>query len=186
MTSIIDDEFQDFMAARWPALVRTAYLLTGSHHGAEDLAQTALTRAFVKWHRVRGSDDPAAYVRQIMVRCHADQFRRNRVREWLTTHLPDVAAPSQETSREQREALMQALRRLPARQRAAVVLYFFEDMSHAQVATALGTREGTVRSQLSRALAKLREDGLLAGLTGRSVLDHLPPSVPTLTGKDGR
>ncbi|MFD0633607.1 sigma factor [Catenulispora yoronensis] len=88
-TSSADDEFRDFMAARWPALVRTAYLLTGSHHSAEDLAQTAMVRAFVKWARVRASDDPAAYVRQIMIHCHADQFRRRRVAEWLTARLPE-------------------------------------------------------------------------------------------------
>ncbi|MFF3062606.1 SigE family RNA polymerase sigma factor [Streptomyces sp. NPDC057909] len=187
MTSTIDDEFQDFMAARWPALVRTAYLLTGGHHGAEDLAQSALARAFVKWHRVRDSNDPAAYVRQIMIRCHADQFRRSRVREWLTAYLPDTAAPSDETSRDQREALVEALGQLPARQRTAVVLHFFEDMTHAQVATALGTRESTVRSQLSRALAKLRQDGLLAELTGRAAVVPLSPPAPIhSTGKDGR
>ncbi|MFI8829367.1 SigE family RNA polymerase sigma factor [Streptomyces sp. NPDC053431] len=187
MTSTIDDEFQDFMAARWPALVRTAYLLTGSHHSAEDLAQSALARAFVKWHRVRDSHDPAAYLRQIMIRCHADQFRRSRIREWLTSHLPDTAAPSHETSRDQREALIQALGKLPARQRTAVVLHFFEDMPHTQVAAALGTQESTVRSQLSRALAKLRQDGLLIELTGRTSLASLSPSTPIhLTGKDGR
>ncbi|WP_432190373.1 SigE family RNA polymerase sigma factor [Streptomyces sp. Tue6028] len=187
MTSTTDDEFQGFMAARWPALVRTAYLLTGSHHSAEDLAQSALARAFVKWHRVRDSNDPAAYVRQIMIRCHADQFRRSRVREWFTGHLPDTAAPSHETSRDQREALVHALGQLPARQRTAVVLHFFDDMTHAQIATALGTRESTVRSQLSRALAKLRQDGSLAELTGRTAVASLSPSAPTrLTGKDGR
>ncbi|MFI9825639.1 SigE family RNA polymerase sigma factor [Streptomyces sp. NPDC052013] len=187
MTSTSDDEFQDFMAARWLALVRTAYLLTGSHHSAEDLAQSALARAFVKWHRVRDSNDPTAYLRQIMIRCHADQFRRSRVREWLTAHLPDTAAPCHEISRDQREALMQALGQLPARQRTAVVLHFFEDMTHAQVATALGTRESTVRSQVSRALAKLRQDGLLADLAGRTALRALSSSAPIrLTGKDGR
>jgi RNA polymerase sigma-70 factor (sigma-E family) len=162
-----DDEFRDFMASRWPILVRTAYLLTGSHHDAEDLAQTALTRAHLKWRHVRRSDDPAAYVRQIMIHCHADQFRRRRVREWLTARLPDTPAPHSTTT-DTRHALMQALGQLPARQRAVVVLYYFEDMPHAQIAAALGTKEATVRSQLSRALAKLRDDTVVAALTGRT------------------
>ncbi|NUR03228.1 MAG: SigE family RNA polymerase sigma factor [Streptomyces sp.] len=152
------------MAARWPSLVRTAYLLTGSHHSAEDLAQTAMVRAYVKWSRVRASDDPAAYVRQIMVHCHADQFRRRRVVEWLTARMPEpqpaqVAGGSDET-----EVLFAALSRIPARQRTVVVLYYFDDMTHAQIAAALGSRESTVRGQLSRALARLRRDDVLAAL----------------------
>ncbi|WP_344658044.1 SigE family RNA polymerase sigma factor [Catenulispora subtropica] len=179
MTTTADDDFRDFMAARWPALVRTAYLLTGSHHGAEDLAQTALVRAFVKWQRVRASDDPGAYVRQIMVHCHADQFRRRRVAEWLTSRLPEPPASPAEPSGEEAEVLLAALGRLPARQRAVVVLYYFDDMTHAEIAAALGSREGTVRSQLSRAMARLRGDGLLAQLTGRTQPVDSPRSAST-------
>jgi RNA polymerase sigma-70 factor (sigma-E family) len=109
--------------------------LTGSHHDAEDLAQTALVRAFVKWHRVRDSDDPAAYVRQTMVHCHADRFRRRRVAEWLTARLPDAAAPVSRMPGDESVALLEALRRLPIRQRTAVVLHYFEDMSVPQTAT---------------------------------------------------
>jgi RNA polymerase sigma-70 factor (sigma-E family) len=157
-----DAEFRGFMAHRWPSLLRTAYLLTGSHHDAEDLAQSALAKAYAKWDRVRASDDPAAYVRKILVHTHADRYRKLRVREWLTGRLPDHPVQDPAALADDRAALVQALSRLPARQRAAVVLCYFEDMTHAQVAVVLGTRPGTVRGQISRALTKLREDGVLA------------------------
>ena len=181
MSTSADDEFRDFMAARWSALVRTAYLLTGSHHNAEDLAQTALVRAFVKWPRVRDSDDPAAYVRQIMIHCHRDQFRRRRVGEWLTSRMPE---PRQVTEApfDEDEQLLAALARLPARQRAVVVLYYFDEMTHAQIGAALGTRESTVRSQLSRAMAALRKDGSLAEATRREPLVRRQNSASAPSG----
>ncbi|MFJ4866789.1 SigE family RNA polymerase sigma factor [Streptomyces sp. NPDC088748] len=167
MNSDIDDEFQVFMASRWPSLLRTAYLLTGSHHDAEDLAQIALARAYAKWNHVRHSDDMAAYVRQIMIHAHADRFRRRTVREWFTPSLPETPVADQTTHVDRRSALMDALGRLPDRQRSAVVLCYFEDMTHAQVAAALGTRTRTVSSQISRGLAKLREDGILGAASER-------------------
>lgn len=170
-----DDEFQRFMTARWPSLLRTAYLLTGSHHDAEDLAQNAFARAYVKWDRVRHSDDMAAYVRQIMVHAHADRFRRRAVREWFTARLPETPVADQTARVDSRDAIVDALGRLPVRQRSAVVLCYFEDMSHAQVAAALGVRTSTVRSQITRALARLREDGVLTSLARRPA-----PPPPTL------
>ncbi|MER7534816.1 SigE family RNA polymerase sigma factor [Streptomyces sp. NPDC097704] len=162
-----DDEFHAFMTVRWPSLMRTAYLLTGSHHDAEDLAQNALARAYSKWDRVRHSDDMAAYVRKIMINVHADGFRRRTVREWFTSRLPETAAADRTAQVEHRGALVDALARLPLRQRSAVVLRYFEDMAPAQIAAALGTRESTVRSQIARGLAVLRDDGVLAALAGR-------------------
>ncbi len=164
MSYASDDEFHNFMTGRWPSLLRTAYLLTGSHHDAEDLAQNALARAYVKWSHVRNSDDMAAYVRRIMIHAHADRFRRRAVREWFTPRLPETPVADQTANVDRRSAVMDALGRLPARQRSVVVLCYFEDMTHAQVAAALGTRTSTVRSQITRGLAKLREDGLLAAL----------------------
>ncbi|WP_237297278.1 SigE family RNA polymerase sigma factor [Streptomyces sp. 3211] len=164
MSNASDDEFHNFMTDRWPSLLRTAYLLTCSHHDAEDLAQNALARAYVKWNHVRNSDDMTAYVRQIMIHAHADRFRRRTVREWFTSRLPETPVADQTARVDRRSALIDALGRLPARQRSAMVLCYFEDMTPAQVAAALGTRTSTVRSQITRGLAKLREDGLLAAL----------------------
>ncbi|MGW9437027.1 SigE family RNA polymerase sigma factor [Streptomyces sp. NPDC055607] len=173
MNSTSDEEFHDFMTSRWPSLLRTAYLLTGSHHDAEDLAQSTLARAYVKWNHVRRSDDMAAYARQIMIHIHADRFRKRVVREWFTPRLPEIPVADQTSHVDRRSALVDALGRLPARQRSAVVLCYFEDMTHAQVAAALGTRVGTIRSQITRGLAKLRQDGLLAALAER------PATTPT-------
>ncbi|PZH17224.1 SigE family RNA polymerase sigma factor [Streptomyces sp. NTH33] len=169
MNSDTDDEFHAFMVGRWPSLLRTAYLLTGSHHDAEDLAQAALARAYAKWDKVRHSDDMAAYVRKIMIHVHADRFRRRSVREWFTPWLPEAPVADPTVQVEYRSVLADALGRLPIRQRSALVLCYFEDMTHAQVAAVLGTRESTVRSQITRALAKLRQDGALAALTGRPI-----------------
>ncbi|WP_286158458.1 SigE family RNA polymerase sigma factor [Streptomyces sp. CB03911] len=162
-----DDEFRAFMSNRWPSLLRTAYLLSGSHHDAEDLAQGALATAYAKWSRVRRSDDVAAYVRRIMVHQHIDRFRRRTAREWLTDRLPHSPVADQSARVAEHGVLVAALAGLPARQRAAVVLCYFEDMTHAQVAAVLGTRTGTVRGQISRALARLRENGALADAVGR-------------------
>lgn len=91
MSNTSDEEFHAFMTSWWPSLLRTAYLLTSSHHDAEDLAQNALARAYVKWDRVRHSDDMAAHVRRIMIHVHADRFRRRAVREWFTPRLPETS-----------------------------------------------------------------------------------------------
>lgn len=152
------------MASRWSSLMRTAYLLTGSYHDAEDLAQSTLARAFVKWNHVRKSDDATAYVRRIMIHTHADRFRRRTVREWFTPRLPETPVDDQTAHVDRRSALVEALERLPARQRSAVVLCYFEDMTHAQVASLLGTRTSTIRSQITRGLEKLRQDGVLSAL----------------------
>ncbi|MGI5380808.1 SigE family RNA polymerase sigma factor [Streptomyces sp. CA-251387] len=162
MSNASDDEFHNFMTGRWASLVRTAYLLTGSHHDAEDLAQSALARAYAKWDKVRHSDDMAAYVRKIMIHVHADGFRRRTVREWFTSRLPETAVADRTAQVEHRSVLVDALARLPLRQRSAVVLRYFEDMPPAQIAAALGIRESTVRSQITRGLAGLRDDGVLA------------------------
>jgi RNA polymerase sigma-70 factor (sigma-E family) len=161
------DEFGEFMAARWPGLVRLAYGLTGDRWLAEDVAQAALASAYAAWWRVRRADDPDAYVRRILVNTSNRRFRRRRVAEHTRepAELPDladlaVADPADRIG--QRSALLSALRELPRRQRAIVVLRYWEDLSDAQVATALGCAEATVRSQACRALAKLRGSAALA------------------------
>ncbi len=158
------DEFGQFMAARWPGLVRLAYGLTGDRWLAEDVAQAALATAYAAWWRVRRADDPDAYVRRILVNTSHRRFRRRRVAEHARepAELPDVPVADPADLIGQRSALLSALRELPRRQRAIVVLRYWEDLSDAQVAAALGCTEGTVRSQASRALAKLRGSAALA------------------------
>lgn len=153
-----DEElFQGFVRSRWPRLLRTAYLLTGDQHFAEDITQSALVKTYRSWHRVLRTDNPDAYVRRILVSCHKDRFRKRRVTEQLTDVPPDTAAGPDDISRaDQRDLLTTALAALPARQRAVVVLRYWEDLPEAAVAKALGCSVGTVKSQAAKALGKLR------------------------------
>ncbi len=152
-----EEQFQGFVRSRWPRLVRTAYLLTGDRHLAEDVAQSALAKAYRSWSRVIRSDNPDAYVRRILVSCDRDRFRKRRVPEHLTDMPPDVvAAPDDMARADQRALLAAALAGLPRRQRAVVVLRYWEDLSEAEVAQTLGCSTGTVKSQAAKALSKLR------------------------------
>lgn len=162
MHGTTEAEFRAFVTARWPRLLGTAYLLTGHHHDAEDLVQTALARAFSRWERVTRADNADAYVWRIMINLHRDRARRADVREWLTGWLPDRPGGSDSGDRvATRSTVVDALARLPSRQRAVVVLRYLEDLSEGEVATLMGTGVGTVRSQAGRALARLRQDGAL-------------------------
>jgi RNA polymerase sigma-70 factor (sigma-E family) len=157
-------QFEEFMTSRWPALVRLAFGLTGDRWLAEDLAQTALASAYASWWRVRRADDPDAYVRRILINASKSRFRRHRVNELppgRPEEVPDAAADPAATIGE-RSALLAALSALPPRQRAVVVLRYWEDLSDAQAAALLGCSASTVRSQAARALAKLRASGALA------------------------
>jgi RNA polymerase sigma-70 factor (sigma-E family) len=157
MKSEDEEQFQGFVRSRWSRLVRTAYLLTGDRHLAEDVAQSALAKAYRSWSRVMRSDNPDAYVRRILVNCDRDRFRKRRVAEHLTDMPPDVAAESDDMARaDQRALLAAALAGLPRRQRAVVVLRYWEDLSETEVAQTLGCSTGTVKSQAAKALSKLR------------------------------
>lgn len=151
--------FDEFVAARSSALLRTAYLLTHDHGLAEDLLQTALTKAWFAWRRVDGH--PEAYVRKILVNTYSTWWRRKWNGEQATAHLPETGAhdPTVDTD------LWTALGRLPRRQRAVVVLRYFDDLSEAETARLLGCSVGTVKSQTSKAFAKLRIDPALATTT---------------------
>ncbi|AUG78420.1 RNA polymerase sigma24 factor [Kitasatospora sp. MMS16-BH015] len=167
----IDDEaeFSSFVQGRWNGLVRTAYLLTGDRHHAEDLAQTALTKVYASWRRIRRSDNPDAYLRRVLVTCNIDRFRKRRPLEHPTDDLPEPYGPrppAADAQADQRRVLMAALASLPARQRAVVVLRYWEDLSAEQTAAALGCSVGTVKSQAAKGLAKLREFPGLTDLTG--------------------
>lgn len=154
-------EFHDFVVARWARLVRTAYLLTGDRHHAEDLAQTTLTRVYQGWARVRASESLDAYVHKIMLRCNASRFRKRRVVEHLG-ELPEQGISDAADQVAQRRALVAALQDLPRKQRAVVVLRFWSDLTEKETAEVVGCSTGSVKTQTHRALAKLRKHPALA------------------------
>lgn len=156
------DEFRHWVVARSPALLRTAYLLTGSRPDAEDLLQTALAKTYLAWDRVRDRAALDGYVRRVMVNAQTSFWRRRRVDERPTGVLPDRGGGRDATADlDLHDALWTALAGLPRRQRAAVVLRYYEDLSEADTADVLGVSLGTVKSTTSRALARLRADSSL-------------------------
>ncbi len=152
-----DSEFSDYMAARQPSLLRTAYLLTGDQHTAEDLVQTALAKLYLSWDKVERRDSLDGYVRRILVNEHNSLWRRAwKRRERSTDDLPEKGhRDTYEDGR--RDAVWDVVQTLPRRARAVVVLRYYEQLSEAEIADALGISVGTVKSQASRALAALRE-----------------------------
>lgn len=156
-------DFASFYAAAWPRLLRTAYAVAGDRQLAEDAVQVALATAYARWPRVRRTDDPLAYVRKVAVNAALAQHRKaHRRRETVVEALPERSAPVGSDPLE-RDAVLRAVRLLPPRQRAVVVLRYYEDLSERQIAEVLGCRPGTVKSQASAALATLRT--VLADLT---------------------
>lgn len=153
-------DFDDFVVARSGALLRTAYLLTRDHQLAEDLLQASLTKAWFAWGRVDGG--PEAYVRKILVNTFNSWWRRKWHGEHATDELPEAGVPDGTDASDTGYDLWAAMGRLPRRQRAVVVLRYFEDLTEAQTAELLGCSVGTVKSQTSKALAKLRIDPALA------------------------
>ena len=140
------------MAARASALLRTAYLLTGHAADAEDLLQRALIKAVPAWSRVYG--DPEAYVRRIMVRENISRWRGRRWREVPVAEVPERSATSARA--DERLVLQAALAALAPRQRAVIVLRYFEDLTEVETARVLGISVGTVKSQHRDALNRLR------------------------------
>jgi RNA polymerase sigma-70 factor (sigma-E family) len=144
--------------ARTPALLRAAFLLTGDQHLAEDLVQSALIRTHRAWSRVHDGN-PDAYTRKVMYHLQVGWWRRGRVAEFLGGELPEPRrskAGDESSTVVVRLTLQQALLRLPPRQRAVLVLRFFEDRTETETAELLGVAVGTVKSQAAKALAKLR------------------------------
>lgn len=152
-----DDDFVAYVDARSPALLRIARLLTaGDRHAAEDLVQAALEKAYVAWPRIRRHEAQDAYVRSIMTRAAIDRTRRRTRRgEVLTDTVPEtVTVP---TGPEDRDAVWGLLAALSPRQRAVLVLRYYEDLSEAQIAHTLGCSPGTVKAHASRGVALMRE-----------------------------
>lgn len=157
-----DDGFREFAVAQWPALTRLAYLLVADAGHAEDVVQTVLAKMWPVWGRV-GGDAPEAYARKVLANTATSWWRRRWHGERPSESFPEHGGYDDELAPRlsDRAALSTALRALPPRQRAAVVLRFAEDLSEQQVATALGCSVGTVKSLTSRGLARLRADGVL-------------------------
>ena len=154
--------FEDYVVLRGQALQRTAFLLTGNWALAEDLLQHVLARVYPRWtHIVR--HDPDAYVRRAMVNTWSSWWRRKWRAEVATGDVPDLPTDDAYAAADRRQAVAVALRALPPRQRAVVVLRFHEDLTEAQVADALGISIGTVKSQTAKAMATLRASNALAG-----------------------
>jgi RNA polymerase sigma-70 factor (sigma-E family) len=151
-----DDDFVAFVDARSPALLRTARLLTsGDQHAAEDLLQTALERAYVAWPRIHRKGAEEGYVRTIMTRAAIDRTRqRGRRGEVVTDEVPELLVHP--VGPEDRDHVFALLGALPPRQRAVMVLRYYDDLSEAQIADALGCSAGTVKAHASRALVTLR------------------------------
>ncbi len=147
------DGFAEFVVARQSALLRTAYLLTGHAQDAEDLVQTTLVKVVPQWRRI--ADNPEAYVRRAMVNENVSRWRRRRWREHTTDELPEQLA--HEPDRAELMAVREALRALAPRQRAVLVLRYYEGLSEAEIAATLGIAPGTVKSQARDGLSKLRQ-----------------------------
>jgi RNA polymerase sigma-70 factor (sigma-E family) len=163
-----DSSFEAFVAARGTALLRLARLLCRDPDDAEDVCQTALERAYRSWRRVHATRDPEPYVRRILVNLVISRARRARLLTFVPLRsVPEPPAPGQPAGVEVRDELMRGLRALPARQRAVLVLRYWEDLSEAEVARLLDCSVGSVKSHASRGLARLRtlvDAGLLEGV----------------------
>ena len=161
-------DFAEFVAGRSAELLRLAYVLTADQHAAEDLLQSALTKAAARWGRIDST--PEGYVRQIMYREQVSWWRR-RARRPVTVvaRVPERPAQDQMVMVEARLALRDALLALPPGKRAVLVLRYLEDLPEAQVADILGCSVGTVRSQTHKAIAQLRSVLPSLGLTGTEV-----------------
>lgn len=152
-----DTDVADYMAARQPALLRTAYLLTGDRTEAEDLVRTTLAKLYLYWDEDRSPDRLDAHVRRIMVDAHTSTWRRRWRRRVVTVdRVPDTAPFRDAHDFGEGACLWDAVRALPSRQRAVLVLRYYEDLSEAEIAAALGVSVGIVKSQASRGMAALR------------------------------
>ncbi len=153
-----DAEFTEYLNARQPSLLRTAYLLTGDRHQAEDVLQTSLAKLYLAWDKVNDRASVDAYVRRIMVNENNSLWRRAwKKREYATDQLPEGDPHHDAYDEGLGAVLWQVVQTLPPKARAVVVLRYYEQLSEAETADVLGISVGTVKSQCSRALASLRE-----------------------------
>jgi RNA polymerase sigma-70 factor (sigma-E family) len=157
-TTADDPSFDEWVDARVAALLRFAYLVTGSQHAAEDAVQSALVRACEKWSRVRRATDPDAYVRRMVVNAHVSAWRRSGRRELTVAEVRDTEVGDHAEPIVTGDAVWRVCATLPPQQRAAVVLRYYEDLEYAEIAVILGTAQATARSHVHRALAAMRAE----------------------------
>lgn len=150
------DQFAEFVMLRSAALQRAAYLMVGDVGLAEDLVQEALTRTYLAWPRLRDPHRAEAYTRKAITTTAIDWSRRRRWRAERTGRLPEVAAPDRTADVDDRTWLWLCLLQLPVRQRIAIVLRYYEDLTERETAETMGCAVGTVKSQVAAGLAKLR------------------------------
>ncbi|MFE2884633.1 SigE family RNA polymerase sigma factor [Streptomyces sp. NPDC059272] len=175
-------EFREFVAARSRSLLHTTYLLTGDWEQARDLLQTALASTARRWSRLRDRQQPETYVRRVIYHAQIDRFRLlSWGKETVTDTVPDSPTQAADWADTvvQRHDIMTALRQLPKRQRAVIVLRYFEDLPDAEIAEILGIAQGTVRSQTHKALASLRA---AFAETGSSTMSSPSPASGRSTG----
>jgi len=152
----VDEGFAAFVRDRSAGLARTAFLLTADRHVAEDLLQTTLVKVADRWSRIAATGDPTPYIRKVMLNTAISWRRRRWHGELPTATLPEVLS-SETTTSHVEERLRAALAQVPPRQRAALVLRYYDDLTEAETAAALGCSVGTVKSQTSKGLARLRD-----------------------------
>ena len=153
-----DAAFREYVQTRGAALLRMAMVLTGNRADAEDLVQAALAKTYLAWDKINERAALDAYVRRAMVNTHISWWRRRRVEEFPTDELPEQVVADHARESDMAEVVRRALDRLPQRMRAAVMLRYFEDMTEPEIAATLGISLGTVKSTVSRAVARLRID----------------------------
>jgi RNA polymerase sigma-70 factor (sigma-E family) len=152
-----DAEFTELVRARSGALLRTAYLILGDHALAQDLVQEALTKVYVAWPRIQKHEGADAYARAVVVNTAISWKRRKGWRsERSVGEVPEPATPTDDVP-DVRLAVWRTLQSLPPRQRAAIVLRYYEDLSVSETAQLMGCADGTVKSQVSQGIARLRE-----------------------------
>jgi RNA polymerase sigma-70 factor (sigma-E family) len=151
-----EEEFREYVETRGPALLRAARQLTGHPLDAEDLLQNALTKTYLAWDRIEDRRALDGYVRRAMVNINISQWRRRKLEEYPSDELPELASSETVACGDLHDLLEQALQELPERMRAAIVLRYYEDMTEQEIARTLGISVGTVKSTVSRAMAKLR------------------------------
>lgn len=152
----MDEELREFMRARYEHLLRRSYLLTGNRSAAEELVQDALARCCIAW-RQRKIDNPDAYVMRVMMNAQMSKWRRRSFREHSAESVPDIGVGDGSLERAEQDRMWRLLGKASRRQRAVLVLHYYEGLTEAEIAETLGLPVGTVRSHNARGLARLRE-----------------------------
>jgi RNA polymerase sigma-70 factor (sigma-E family) len=151
-----DADFREYITARLDQLRRTAYLLCGDWHAADDVTSTAVMKLMRHWRRIREMENIDSYARQVLLRTWLDERRRPWRREWATAVLPVRSVAAADRIVDDRLAILGHLAALPVRRRAVIVLRYYDDLSVEETAAVLGCSPGTVKSQTARALSTLR------------------------------